>query len=66
MDARAAWNRAGTSLTITCDVRPDYKDQHCVNGDTAYAVGIRARNAAGAGGRKRSLLLHPAAHQTVQ
>ena len=49
--ARAAWNRvddgASPSLTITCDVRPDHQDQHCVTPGTAYTVGVRARNAAG-------------------
>ena len=47
VNARAAWNRAGTSLTITCDVREGYENQHCVAGATAYTVGVRARNAAG-------------------
>ena len=47
VNARAAWNRAGTSLTITCDVRTGYENQHCVAGATAYTVGVRARNAAG-------------------
>ena len=47
VDARAAWNREGTSLTITCDVRPDHQNQHCVSGEWEYTVGIRARNAAG-------------------
>ena len=45
--ARAAWNRAGTSLTITCDVREGYENQHCIASGTAYLVGVRARNAAG-------------------
>ena len=44
---RAAWNRAGTSLTITCDSRTGYEGQHCVDGAAAYRVGVRARNAAG-------------------
>ena len=47
VNARAAWNRAGTSLTITCDVRTGYENQNCVAGATAYTVGVRARNAAG-------------------
>ena len=47
VNARAAWSRAGTSLTITCDVRPGHENQSCVSGGTAYTVGVRARNAAG-------------------
>ena len=43
---RAAWNRAGTRLRITCDVRPEHSDEGCINSHT-YTVGIRARNAAG-------------------
>ena len=46
-NARAAWNRAGASLTITCDIRPEYEDQHCVDAGATYTVGVRARNAAG-------------------
>ena len=46
---RAAWNRAGTSLRITCDVRPEHSDEGCINSHT-YTVGIRARNAAGTSG----------------
>ena len=44
-NARAAWNRAGTSLTITCDVRPGH--QNCIDSGVTYTVGVRARNAAG-------------------
>ena len=44
---RAAWNRASTSLTIGCDVREGYENQHCVSGATDYRVGVRARNAGG-------------------
>ena len=46
VDSRAAWNRAGTSLTITCDIRAGYDT--CVGSAYAYTVGIRARNAGGA------------------
>ena len=46
-NARAAWNRAGTSLEITCDVRPDHLGQYCVNAAGTYTVGVRARNAGG-------------------
>ena len=46
---RAAWNRAGTRLRITCDVRPEHSDEGCINSHT-YTVGIRARNAAGTSG----------------
>ena len=42
--ARAAWNRAGTSLTVTCDSRDG---TNCVSPGTAYTVGVRARNSAG-------------------
>ena len=45
--ARAAWNRAGTTLTITCDSRPGYENQHCVGSGATYTVGVRARNANG-------------------
>ena len=47
VNARAAWNRAGTTLEITCDIRPDYQNQHCVSSEHSYTVGVRARNAAG-------------------
>ncbi|MDE0205656.1 MAG: hypothetical protein OXP66_06480 [Candidatus Tectomicrobia bacterium] len=46
-DAMAAWNRAGTSLTITCDSRYPGQYQHCIDGGATYTVGVRARNAAG-------------------
>ena len=46
-NARAAWNRAGTSLTITCDSRPEHRNQSCVESSTPYTVGVRARNAGG-------------------
>ena len=46
-NARAAWDRPGTSLTITCDVRPEHLGEYCVDGDSAYTVGVRAGNAAG-------------------
>ena len=48
VNARAAWNRAGTSLNITCDSRAEYKDQHCVDAGSSYTVGVRSRNGAGA------------------
>ena len=47
VNARAAWNRAGTSITITCDSRTGYENQNCVTAATSYTVGVRARNAAG-------------------
>ena len=47
VNARAAWNRAGTTLTITCDSRPEHQNQNCVNATTTYTVGVRARNSAG-------------------
>ena len=47
VNARAAWHRAGTSITITCDSRAGYENQNCVAAGTAYTVGVRARNAAG-------------------
>ena len=46
-NARAAWNRAGTSLTITCDSRPEYQNQYCVDSGAIYTVGVRARNTGG-------------------
>ena len=45
---RAAWNRAGTSLEIACDVRAGHENQNCIAGGTTYTVGVRARNAGGA------------------
>ena len=49
VNARAAWNRKGTSLNITCDVRDGYGSQNCVTGSASYTVGVRARNGGGAG-----------------
>ena len=46
-NARAAWNRAGTSLTITCDSRYPGQNRHCVESGATYTVGVRARNAGG-------------------
>ena len=46
-NARAAWDRPGTSLEITCDVRLEHLGEYCVDGDSAYTVGVRAGNAAG-------------------
>ena len=48
--ARAAWNRAGTSLMIACDVREGHENQSCVHAGASYFVGIRARNASGESG----------------
>lgn len=45
VNARAAWNRAGTSLTITRDSRPGHVNR--VDSGATYTVGVRARNAAG-------------------
>ena len=47
-NARAAWDYEGASLTITCDVREGYENQHCVSGGASYTVGVRAKNAGGA------------------
>ena len=47
VNARGAWNHAETSLTITCDSRPDYQNQNCVESGDTYTVGVRAKNANG-------------------
>ena len=47
VNARGAWNHAGTTLTITCDVRDGHENQNCVNGNDPFRVGIRAKNAHG-------------------
>ena len=47
-NARGAWNRAGTSLTITCDSRYPGEDRDCIQSGAGYVVAVRARNAAGA------------------
>ena len=47
VNAWAAWNRAGTNLTITCDNRYPGHNLSCVSAGTTYTVGVRARNAAG-------------------
>ena len=47
VNARAAWNRPGTSITIRCDSRSGYENQNCVTGTTSYTVAVRSRNAAG-------------------
>ena len=44
---RNAWDHAGTTLTITCDIRDGYENQHCLNGNDPFRVGIRAKNAHG-------------------
>ena len=44
---RGAWDYTGTTLTITCDIRAGYENQHCVNGDDPFRVGVRAKNAHG-------------------
>ena len=49
-NARAAWNRVGTTLTITCDGRYPGQNQNCVASGAAYTVSIRARNSSGASG----------------
>ena len=59
VNARAAWNRAGTSLTITCDSRPDYQNQNCVSSEHSYNVGIRARNAYGESAWRNSPNISP-------
>ena len=59
--ARAAWNRAGTSLTITCDIRPEYQNQNCVDGGKSYLVGVRARNAGGESAWRNSAAAAPPA-----
>ena len=46
-NARAAWDRAGTSITIACDSRPEHQNQYCVDSSATYTVGVRAKNAAG-------------------
>ena len=46
-NARAAWEREGTSLEFTCDIRTRYENRHCVDAGAAYTVGVRAHNAAG-------------------
>ena len=48
VNARAAWNRPGTSLTIRCDSRSGDENQNCVESSATYTVGVRARNAGGA------------------
>ena len=39
-NAKAARNRAGGSPTITCAVRADYDNQHCVSKEASYYAGI--------------------------
>ena len=46
VNARAAWNRAGTSITITRDSRSG-EPPNAVNSSATYTVGVRARNANG-------------------
>ena len=58
-NARAAWNRAGTSLNITCDSRPEHQNQNCVNVGAAYTVGVRARNANGGSAWRNSAPASP-------
>ena len=64
-NARAAWDRAGTSLTITCDVRPEHLGEYCVDGDSAYTVGVRAGNAAGKSPWVDSARVEPPASATA-
>ena len=58
-NARAAWNRAGTSLTIRCDIRPEHLNLYCVESGSTYTVGVRARNAAGESGWVNSAPVPP-------
>ena len=61
VNARAAWNRPGTSLTVRCDIRPDHLGQYCVTAASAYHVGVRARNAAGESAWRDSAKAQPPA-----
>ena len=45
VNARAAWNRAGTSITITRDSRDGFDNS--IDSSATYTVGVRARNANG-------------------
>ena len=66
LNARGAWGHADTSLTISCDSRPDYQNHNCASGSHAYNVynvGVRAGTPAdtsvgstrrGRSGRRRS------------
>ena len=45
VNARAAWNRSGTSITITRDSRSG--QTNTVSSSATYTVGVRARNANG-------------------
>ena len=47
INARGAWDHAGTSLTIACDSRYEGESRNCVSADHPYNVGGRAGNAAG-------------------
>ena len=47
VNARVAWNRAGTTLDITCDIRYEGESRNCVSSEHPYTVGVRAWNAAG-------------------
>ena len=60
-NARAAWNRAGTSLAITCDIRPEHLGRYCVSSGATYTVGVRARNASGESAWRNSALASVAA-----
>ena len=64
-NARAAWDRPGTSLTITCDVRPEHLGEYCVDGDSAYTVGVRAGNEAGKSAWVDSARVEPPASATA-
>ena len=61
VNARAAWNRAGASLTITCDIRPGHLGKYCVDGGSDYRVGVRAGNAAGESAWRDSAQAYPPA-----
>ena len=64
-NARAAWDRPGTSLAITCDVRPEHVGEFCIDGDSAYTVGVRAGNAAGKSAWVDSARVEPPASATA-
>ena len=40
VNARAAWNRAGRSLTIRCDSRTSHQNQNCVTPEDREAFAL--------------------------
>ena len=44
---RGAWGHTSTTLTITCDIRAEFENKHCINGNDPVRVGVRAKNAVG-------------------